>query len=68
MIDIKPTPRLVKEIKRQIAFQQRHGYREGVAINTKWLETGQGCPIHGVPPSFDAVAIDTALCRGTIKT
>jgi len=54
MIDIKPTPKLIEEVKGQILFQQKMGYKEGVIINTKWLETGKGCPIHGVPPMWEA--------------
>ena len=54
MIDIKPTPKLIEEVRKQMAFQQKMGYEKGVQINTKWLETGLGCPMHGVPPGWEA--------------
>ena len=54
MIDIEPTPKLIKEVKEQILFQQKMGYTTGVIINSQWLETGKGCPIHGVPPNWKA--------------
>jgi hypothetical protein len=60
-------PKLVEEIKKQIQWQTQKGYLAGVEINQHWLATGEGVPIHGVPPGFDsAIDIDTHLCRGPL--
>ena len=65
MIEVKRTPKLVQRIKEQIQWQTKMGYTHGVEANTKWLETGLGIPVHGVPPIFNSVIdINTPICRG----
>ena len=65
MIEIKRTPKLVQRINEEIQWQTKMGYAYGVEANTKWLETGLGIPVHGVPPHFkSAIDINTPICRG----
>jgi hypothetical protein len=64
-LKIKRTPKLVQEIKEQIQWQTKMGYTHGVEANTKWLETGLGIPVHGIPPTnFGEVSMNTPVCRG----
>lgn len=65
MIKIKRTPKLVQRIKEEIQWQTKMGYTSGVETNTKWLETGLGIPVYGVPPIFNSVIdINLPICRG----
>jgi hypothetical protein len=62
---IERTPKKVEEVKKQIQWQTKMGYLEGVKINQHWLATGEHMPIYGVPPTFNsAIDIDTPICRG----
>ena len=48
-MNIQRTPILIEQIKQSIITQRKYGYDSFADHNQRWIDTGEGVPMHGIP-------------------